>query len=46
LRGVSERLSAVGGSLSLGPATPGHGFRLTATVPVHAMPETDHTCGL
>jgi two-component system, NarL family, sensor histidine kinase DesK len=46
LRGVSERLSAVGGSLSLGPVIPGHGFRLTATVPVHAMPETDHTCGL
>ncbi len=45
LRGVSERLSAVGGSLSLGPAAPGHGFRLTATVPVHAMPETGHTCG-
>jgi two-component system sensor histidine kinase DesK len=33
LRGVSERLSAVGGSLSLGPAPNGHGFRLTATVP-------------
>jgi two-component system sensor histidine kinase DesK len=46
LRGVSERLSTVGGSLSLGPATPGHGFRLTATVPVQAMPGTDHTCGL
>ncbi|HEY6295482.1 MAG TPA: histidine kinase [Streptosporangiaceae bacterium] len=37
LRGMSERLSAVGGLLSLGPAEPGsraHGFRLTATVPV------------
>jgi len=36
LRGMSERLSAVGGRLSLGPADPGrgHGFRLTATVPV------------
>jgi len=36
LRGMSERLSAVGGRLSLGPAEPGrgHGFRLTATVPV------------
>jgi two-component system, NarL family, sensor histidine kinase DesK len=33
LRGVSERLSAAGGSLALGPATPGHGFRLVATVP-------------
>jgi len=37
LRGMSERLSAVGGRLSLGPAeagSRGHGFRLTATVPV------------
>jgi len=36
LRGMSERLSAVGGRLSLGSAGPGrgHGFRLTATVPV------------
>jgi two-component system sensor histidine kinase DesK len=37
LRGVSERLSAIGGRLSLGPAEgsgPGHGFRLIATVPV------------
>jgi len=33
LHGVSERLSAVGGSLSLGPAEAGHGFRLVATVP-------------
>jgi two-component system sensor histidine kinase DesK len=33
LHGVSERLSAVGGSLSLGPADGGRGFRLTATVP-------------
>jgi two-component system, NarL family, sensor histidine kinase DesK len=32
LRGMSERLSAVGGRLSLGSAD--HGFRLTATVPV------------
>jgi two-component system sensor histidine kinase DesK len=32
LRGMSERLSAVGGRLSLGPGHPGHGFRLTATV--------------
>jgi two-component system, NarL family, sensor histidine kinase DesK len=31
LRGMSERLSAVGGRLSLGSA--GQGFRLTATVP-------------
>ena len=45
LRGVSERLSAVGGSLALGVAAPGHGFRLTATVPVHATPQTDHTGG-
>ena len=40
LRGMSERLSAEGGRLSLGPAEPGsshrpgHGFKLTATVPV------------
>jgi two-component system sensor histidine kinase DesK len=34
LRGVSERLSAVGGHLSLGPASVGRGFRLIATVPV------------
>jgi two-component system sensor histidine kinase DesK len=34
LRGMSERLSAVGGGLALGSAGPGHpgGFRLTATV--------------
>jgi two-component system, NarL family, sensor histidine kinase DesK len=36
LRGMSERLGAEGGSLSLGAADPsrGQGFRLTATVPV------------
>jgi len=36
LRGMSERLSAVGGRLSLGLVDPdrGQGFRLTATVPV------------
>jgi two-component system, NarL family, sensor histidine kinase DesK len=40
LRGMSERLSTAGGRLSLGPADPGpgnrqgHGFNLTATVPV------------
>jgi len=37
LRVMSERLFAVGGRLSLGPADAGsraHGFRLTATVPV------------
>jgi len=46
LRGVSERLSAVGGSLSLGPATNGHGFRLTATVPATPATtlETAHNC--
>ena len=43
LRGVSERLSAVGGSLSLGPATPGHGFRLIATVPVTTQATTAET---
>ena len=44
LRGVSERLSAVGGSLALGAAAPGHGFRLTATVPAGAMAEPGPTC--
>jgi two-component system, NarL family, sensor histidine kinase DesK len=36
LRGMSERLSAAGGRLSLGAADParGQGFKLTATVPV------------
>jgi two-component system, NarL family, sensor histidine kinase DesK len=40
LRGMSERLSAEGGRLSIGAADPGpnlrpgHGFKLTATVPV------------
>jgi two-component system, NarL family, sensor histidine kinase DesK len=43
LRGMSERLDTVGGRLSLGPSDPGpdnrpnrqgHGFKLTATVPV------------
>ena len=36
LRGMSERLSAVGGSLAIAPADSGQprpGFRLTATVP-------------
>jgi two-component system, NarL family, sensor histidine kinase DesK len=39
LRGMSERLSAVGGRLSLGPADPSRasgGFRLAAAVPVSA----------
>ena len=43
LRGISERLSAAGGHLSLGPSETGHGFRLTATVPA-AMTETRHNC--
>jgi len=53
LHGVSERLSAVGGSLSLGPADAGHGFRLIATVPAittaittTATAETGHNCPL
>jgi two-component system, NarL family, sensor histidine kinase DesK len=49
LRGVSERLSAVGGTLSLGPAAGGHGFRLAATVPAGITTpsaETGHNCGL
>ena len=48
LRGMSERLSAVGGRLSLGAAEPGRndrGFRLVATVPtVTAMAPTSHNC--
>lgn len=49
LHGVSERLSAVGGSLSLGPAPPGHGFRLIAAVPATTTPATagtGHNCPL
>ena len=51
LHGVSERLSAVGGSLSLGPADAGHGFRLAATVPAvsvtgAAAGGTAHNCQL
>jgi two-component system sensor histidine kinase DesK len=52
LHGMSERLSAIGGRLSLAPAEPGHkdhndhndrGFRLVATVPVAtAMATTGH----
>jgi two-component system sensor histidine kinase DesK len=53
LRGMSERLSAVGGRLSLGPARADHsggssGFRLTATLnqgPVApSTTVTDHNC--
>jgi two-component system, NarL family, sensor histidine kinase DesK len=57
LRGVSERLSAIGGRLSLGPAEgsgsngPGRGFRLIATVPAvsvtgAATGGTAHNCQL
>ena len=52
LRGMSERLSAIGGRLSLAPADPGHkdrndrGFRLVATVPAApTMAATGHNCG-
>jgi two-component system sensor histidine kinase DesK len=45
LRGMSERLSAIGGRLALGWAEPGRGLRLTATVPAAAaMAATGHTC--
>jgi two-component system sensor histidine kinase DesK len=51
LRGMSERLSAIGGRLSLAPADPGHkdhndrGFRLVATVPAApTMAATGHNC--
>ncbi len=43
LRGISERLSAVGGHLSLGRGDDGRGFRLTATVPA-ATAGTGHNC--
>jgi len=43
LRGISERLSAAGGHVSLGRGDNGHGFRLTATVPA-ATAETGHNC--
>jgi two-component system sensor histidine kinase DesK len=53
LRGMSERLSAIGGRLSLGPAEgsgPGHGFRLIASVPATHVPaaagDTAHNCNL
>jgi len=48
---MSERLSAIGGRLSLGPAEgsgPGHGFRLIATVPATHVPaaagDNAHNC--
>jgi two-component system, NarL family, sensor histidine kinase DesK len=43
LRGITERLSAVGGHVSLGRGDNGRGFRLTATVPA-ATAETGHNC--
>jgi two-component system sensor histidine kinase DesK len=49
LRGMSERLSAIGGRLSVGWAEPGRGLRLTATIPASAVAsvsETGHGCPL
>jgi two-component system sensor histidine kinase DesK len=43
LRGMSERLSAVDGHLSLGRADAGQGFRLTATVRTETA-GTGHNC--
>ena len=43
LRGISERLSAAGGHLSLGQGDNGRGFRLTATVPA-ATAAAGHNC--
>jgi two-component system sensor histidine kinase DesK len=43
LRGMSERLSASGGHLSVGRPETGHGFRLNATVPA-TMTETGNNC--
>ncbi len=49
LRGMSERLSAVGGSLSAGPArvggSSGRGFRLVATVPIATVPVAAQPAG-
>ena len=45
LRGISERLSAVGGHLSLGQGDNGRGFRLTAIVPA-ATAAAGHNCQL
>jgi two-component system sensor histidine kinase DesK len=45
LRGISERLSAADGHLSLGPGDNGRGFRLTATVPA-ATAAAGHNCQL
>jgi two-component system sensor histidine kinase DesK len=48
LRGMSERLSAIGGRLALGWAEPGRGLRLTATVTqdpaAAAMAVSGHNC--
>jgi two-component system sensor histidine kinase DesK len=49
LHGISERLSAIGGRHSIGPADgSGRGFRLTATVALNPadMTESGHTCEL
>jgi two-component system sensor histidine kinase DesK len=43
LRGISERLSAAGGHLSLGRGDNGRGFRLTATIRT-ATAESRHNC--
>jgi two-component system sensor histidine kinase DesK len=45
LRGISERLSAAGGHVSLGQGDNGRGFRLTATVPA-ATAAAGHNCHL
>ena len=44
LRGMSERLSAIGGRLALGWAEPDRGLRLTATVPQDSAAGAGHTC--
>jgi two-component system, NarL family, sensor histidine kinase DesK len=44
LRGMSERLSAIGGRLALGWAEPDRGLRLTATVPQDSAAWAGHTC--
>jgi two-component system, NarL family, sensor histidine kinase DesK len=46
LRGISERLSAAGGHVSLGQGDNGRGFRLTATVPAATAAAAGHNCQL
>ncbi|HET9968082.1 MAG TPA: ATP-binding protein, partial [Streptosporangiaceae bacterium] len=44
LRGISERLSAAGGHVSLGQGDNSRGFRLTATVPAATAAAGHNNC--